>query len=505
MGTDEAAPEIDTINGAENDDSGPPTEQTTEPSQEVVRTSRRGRPKRDESSREGDNGAKEAEIKTRTRSAGKKDNINNESQHPRKDIDDQESQQVLPRPRNKRGLGEQSAAAIVPETDGERGGETVVRMSRRREKDKELDQPERQRESETEGNQATKQAPRSKRKSLRQSPIGAVAQPGQTPEEEDAANRTERKRKGKRRETDAQRDSPDEMRERAQAAQISTQSLVKDRQQAREGEKNVSSQRRGRPSLSKEQPDPPREATTAESAKSADRRPEASGPTDQPAKRRRGRPSGVINESQTSSRPLARPERGQDGVRDSGKRREGTVAITVHRLADARLLDSTRAESDPPSDNELDSSDELQTRGKRFPSRAGVNAADVLCQICKEILDKHITALDNNIASDTANQAKRAEYVRQRRAIEAYGAQLEGRLFDLSELLDSNFILGLQLKNAKREAAEIRNRLLEVRQQRHEVTLRMDAVRQKHSEEENAKTVSSQSLLLLMLYKRFVN
>jgi hypothetical protein len=73
---------------------------------------------------------------------------------------------------------------------------------------------------------------------------------------------------------------------------------------------------------------------------------------------------------------------------------------------------------------------------------------------------------------------------------------LEGRLFELSELLDSNFSLGVQLKRAKREAAEMRNRLLEVRQQRHEITLRMDAVRRKHGEEENAKMVSPPSLLI---------
>jgi chromosome segregation ATPase len=131
--------------------------------------------------------------------------------------------------------------------------------------------------------------------------------------------------------------------------------------------------------------------------------------------------------------------------------------------------------------------DELDTR-KTFPRRAGVNAADVLAQICQEIVEKHLTGLANSVANES-NQTKRGEAGRQRKAVEAYGSQLQGRLFELSELLESNFALGVKLKKAKRETTEMRNRLLEARRQRHEVALRMDAVRQKHSAEESAKMV----------------
>ncbi|CRG90015.1 Zinc finger CCCH domain-containing protein 13 [Talaromyces islandicus] len=194
----------------------------------------------------------------------------------------------------------------------------------------------------------------------------------------------------------------------------------------------------------------------------------------QPPKRRRVRPSAA-----TASEPSTRRRRSSEEGREDGgeRRRDGTVAITVHRLADTRALDTNSDASDE--------TDGLDTR-KTFPRRAGVNAADVLAQICQEIVDKHLTGLSNSVANES-NQAKRSEAGRQRKAVEAYNNQLQERLFELSELLESNFALGVKLKKAKRETTEMRNRLLEVRRQRHEVALRMDAVRQKHSAEESAK------------------
>ncbi|QKX53785.1 uncharacterized protein TRUGW13939_00865 [Talaromyces rugulosus] len=212
---------------------------------------------------------------------------------------------------------------------------------------------------------------------------------------------------------------------------------------------------------SQDQQDQPEPNQTAESA--------------QPPKRRRGRPSAASEPSTRRSRPSS-----EDG---GERRREGTVAIKVHRLADTSALEATAPDSDASS-NEV-STDELDTR-KTFPRRAGVNAADVLAQICQEIVDKHLAGLANSVANES-NQTKRGEAGRQRKAVEAYGSQLQGRLFELSELLESNFALGVKLKKAKRETTEMRNRLLEVRRQRHEVALRMDAVRQKHGAEESAK------------------
>ncbi|KAF7158382.1 hypothetical protein CNMCM6106_004958 [Aspergillus hiratsukae] len=163
-----------------------------------------------------------------------------------------------------------------------------------------------------------------------------------------------------------------------------------------------------------------------------------------------------------------------------------TVPVTVHRLMNvASLAPGASGPDSPVEDGE--SADELATRGKtKLPKRGGVNPADVLSQICRETLEKTLTTLTNGIANET-NPARRAEYTRKKKAVEAYETELEGRLFELSEMLDSNFVLGVQLKKAKREMMDLRGRLYQVRKEREAVALRMDAVRRKHAEEESAR------------------
>ncbi|OJJ06228.1 hypothetical protein ASPVEDRAFT_154294 [Aspergillus versicolor CBS 583.65] len=160
-----------------------------------------------------------------------------------------------------------------------------------------------------------------------------------------------------------------------------------------------------------------------------------------------------------------------------------TVPITVHRLANAASLGG-----EPPgsSEDEADSSDEIATsQTSKLPSRGGVNAADVLAQICRETLEKTLATLKNGIANET-NTARRAEFTLRRKAVEAFSTELEGRLFDLSEMLDSNFMLGTKVKRAKRKMMDLRSRLDHVRREREAVALRMDAVRSEHAREEQA-------------------
>lgn len=309
--------------------------------------------------------------------------------------------------------------------------------------------------------EATASGTRPKR---RQQPAQA-AEPEPEPEPVDADENEslQPKRKRKKSAKNAEREPEPEPAEEEEESEPARTRKRKGKQKASEGDAQEASTRTH--DTSQEQPNP---TQTVESA--------------QPSKRRRGRPSAASEPSTRRSRPSSE-DRGE-------RRREGTVAITVHRLADTSALEAT---SDASSDE--GSTDELDTR-KTFPRRAGVNAADVLAQICQEIVDKHLTGLANSVANES-NQTKRGEAGRQRKAVEAYGSQLQGRLFELSELLESNFALGVKLKKAKRETTEMRNRLLEVRRQRHEVALRMDAVRQKHSAEETAKMVFLFSPLLL--------
>lgn len=114
----------------------------------------------------------------------------------------------------------------------------------------------------------------------------------------------------------------------------------------------------------------------------------------------------------------------------------------------------------------------------------------MLSQICRETLEKTLATLKTGIANET-NATRRAEWTRKRKAVEAFGSELDGRLLDLSEMLDSNFVLGVQLKKSKREMLDLRSQLYDIRKEREDVALQMDAVRAKHMEEENAKSVCS--------------
>lgn len=113
----------------------------------------------------------------------------------------------------------------------------------------------------------------------------------------------------------------------------------------------------------------------------------------------------------------------------------------------------------------------------------------MLGQICRETLEKTLDKLKTGIENET-NTQKRAEWSRKRKAVEAFGLELDNRLLDLSEILDSNFVLGIQLRKAKRDMMDLRSHLYKVRKERESIAIQMDAVRAKHMEEENAKTVS---------------
>ncbi|KAH1494455.1 hypothetical protein KXV92_002316 [Aspergillus fumigatus] len=225
----------------------------------------------------------------------------------------------------------------------------------------------------------------------------------------------------------------------------------------------------------------------------------AESPTTQEAsprpKKRRGRPSLASRRddntaTQPEERQITQQEVDAEDSKPTRKRtrqpRSETVPVTVHRLVNVASLAPGPSGPDSPVEDG-DSADELAARGKtKLPRRGGVNPADVLSQICRETLEKTLTTLKNGIANET-NPARRAEWTRKKKAVEAYETELEGRLFELSEMLDSNFVLGVQLKKAKREMMDLRGRLYQIRKEREAVALRMDAVRSKHAEAESAR------------------
>ena len=183
------------------------------------------------------------------------------------------------------------------------------------------------------------------------------------------------------------------------------------------------------------------------------------------------------------------PEPTQEQPRRKTREPRGeTIPVTVYRLTNVNSLGGTTSTANGSGDEE-ESADELTTHQKaKMPNRGGVNPADVLSQICRETLEKTLDTLKDGISNE-ANATRRAEWSRKRKAVELFGSELESRLMDLSGILDSNFVLGVQLKKSKREMMDLRNHLYRVRRERENIALQMDAVRSRHIEEEKAKLV----------------
>lgn len=175
------------------------------------------------------------------------------------------------------------------------------------------------------------------------------------------------------------------------------------------------------------------------------------------------------------------------------KPRGERVSVVVHRFTNFSNLNGLPEDEDEEEQDSTQQQDELSndvsfTRRHKYPNRSGVNPADVLGQICRETLEKTVSSLESGISRES-NSGRKAEWTRKRKAVEAFGTELEQRLFDISEILESNFVLSTRLRREKKEMAQLRHRLIELRKERNEVAIKMDEVRRKYSEEEGAMMV----------------
>ncbi|KAJ5385081.1 hypothetical protein N7517_002992 [Penicillium concentricum] len=256
-----------------------------------------------------------------------------------------------------------------------------------------------------------------------------------------------------------------------------------------EAEPAVPKNQRGRPGKASRavEPEPEPEPVTED-------QPEPEAESAAP-KSQRGRPGKKAKravepepEPETEPQPEAEPIQEQSRRKTREPRGE-TVPVTVYRLANVNSLGGTASTAEGSGDEE--SADELTTHQKaKIPNRGGVNPADVLSQICRETLEKTLNTLKDGIANE-ANATRRAEWSRKRKAVEIFSSELDSRLMDLSGILDSNFVLGVQLKKTKREMMDLRNHLYRVRRERENIALQMDAVRSRHIEEEKVKSSRS--------------
>ncbi|PGH06398.1 hypothetical protein GX51_02410 [Blastomyces parvus] len=206
-----------------------------------------------------------------------------------------------------------------------------------------------------------------------------------------------------------------------------------------------------------------------EEAVEEDAQAEPSQPKPPPRKQRRKRPA---DDQNTESEP---------------KPRGSTVPVIVHRFANLSALQNITGDDEGTPSETAQAPDDPSGRHK-YPSRSGVNPADVLGQICRETLEKTTSNLADSIQQES-NASRRAEWTRKRKAVELFSVELEQRLFDMSELLDSNFVLSARLKREKQDMASLRNRLIALRKEREDVSLRIDEVRRKYADDEQVKTV----------------
>ncbi|EER40064.1 AT hook domain-containing protein [Histoplasma capsulatum H143] len=203
-------------------------------------------------------------------------------------------------------------------------------------------------------------------------------------------------------------------------------------------------------------------------------------------------PEQIVEDAQepSQSRPPQRKRRSRNSsekpnAEGEPESRGGTVPVIVHRFANLSALRNVTGDDEGTPSETAQPDDPFGHH--KYPSRNGVNPADVLGQICRETLEKTISKLAEGIEQES-NSARRVEWTRKRKTVELFGVELEQRLFDMSELLDSNFVLSTRLKGGKRDMAFLRNRLVELRKEREDAALRIDEVRRKYTEDEHVKT-----------------
>ncbi|KAI9797084.1 MAG: hypothetical protein M1835_002072 [Candelina submexicana] len=209
-------------------------------------------------------------------------------------------------------------------------------------------------------------------------------------------------------------------------------------------------------------PLPPRSKTTGHAKPITTRKPSTTGRTKRsPTHSTRARTSDISDASTLARRPSAKD----------------TVPITVHRLSQPQALNNASGRDSTAS-------------APTIIRRSGVNPIDVLAQICKELIAHSAETLQRgNEAAST--EMRRGEAARKRKAVEAFGVELEQRLFEMTETLDNNYALSMRLKQANKEKIALREEFLRIRDERQKVALKMDEIRRVHGQEAKTAQVHS--------------
>ncbi|KAL2287926.1 hypothetical protein FJTKL_04700 [Diaporthe vaccinii] len=147
------------------------------------------------------------------------------------------------------------------------------------------------------------------------------------------------------------------------------------------------------------------------------------------------------------------------------------ISVKIQRFTKPRRLD----EDDPEADDILNT--EIP-----FANRAGVNAVDVLAQMCEELISTSLHKLQDTF--DNAQDAATKKEIRVKlRALEAFQEELRTRFLEHTIALDALYALKKRVREAQKSKLQLRERIIQIRAEREQVALRMDAVRMKHEED----------------------
>jgi len=178
------------------------------------------------------------------------------------------------------------------------------------------------------------------------------------------------------------------------------------------------------------------------------------------AKVRKGRLS--ESNGQSSSSRQADPS---SGVKKSSK---PTFPIVTHRMTNISALPTIHDDAE----DDLNPAADTSSAKTKFTDRSTPNAVDVLAQICREIISNTLSKQSSTSSTTSARELKR-----KRTAIEAFGSEIDSRLFDMSVAIEHRLTLEARVKKAKKAKTDAQNEWMEIRRQREEIAIRCDDVR----------------------------
>ena len=197
-----------------------------------------------------------------------------------------------------------------------------------------------------------------------------------------------------------------------------------------------------------------------------DSEPEAKGPA------RRNKEATPLQPKTTASRPSrSRPQKPipqrQPSPRTPRPPPKNTIPITIYRPLSPV---STTSTSTPTSDV---FSDPLTNLPQPPPTQAILTGPSILSQMTRELLSKSTTSL-TSLAS--ANPSQRSALQRRKKTVEAYGAELEARLIQLTRVVGENEVLTRRARESGKEGTELRRAVADVEEERERIRLRREEV-----------------------------